>query len=210
MSEFMSDGDKHEKIKSDISNHNSSKVKIFLGKLTPIFFLFFASLVWLAFFRYAYLNYSGFCFKEMRYLSDDEKIRMAINHLNKPTYFYDHEDPSYWYSSGIKKGTPNRYQKKIPYESVDAFLDENPGCCTLIPKDANYNGVDYEERPPTFWERILGKYNYAVKVKYVMRYVEGPLDEKGKEGIGQRYEKTVQSVYNASNCGEFCHSCFDN
>ena len=153
---------------------------------------------------YGSLNYSGFCFQKMGYLSDDEKIRMAISAINKEGYFGDYEEASYYTSGGI-----NRIHIKIvPYESVEAFLQQNPNCCTLIPRNEGYVGDKQEERPPTFWESVSGRYNYIVRIEYLKKYIEDPLDEKRKEGPGQELAKQSVQFYNAGNCGEKCVSCF--
>lgn len=170
------------------------------SNLAPFKKLFMNFWVWpvLILFAYGSLNYSGFCFKKMRYLSDDEKIRMAISYINRATYFYNIEGAYY------SNGRPNRYQKTVPSESIDLFLQQNPNCCTLIPKNGGY----YDDPAPTFWMRVFGKFNYGVRVKYVKRYIEGPLDEKGKEGKGQVFEKLSETFVSAGNCGDYCVSCF--
>jgi hypothetical protein len=151
---------------------------------------------------YGSLNYSGFCFKKMGYLSDDEKIRRAVAIISKGELGTSHH-----FNKTL--GRADIYRRTIPYESVDVFLQQNPNCCTLILKRNEFYEADkYDHGPPTFHERVFGKYNYGVKVKYIMRYIEGPLDEKRKEGPGQEFQKIKEVFYSAGNCGEDCVSCF--
>ena len=148
---------------------------------------------WLVLFLiYGALNYSGFCFKEMRYLSDEEKIRIAVAKVNKMGG-WRHLKELGWPS--------NRYKKIIPYESVDAFLQENPDCCTIVPY-AGFEHVTDEPVPPSFWERFFGIYNSAVRIQYTRRYIEGPLDKNKKMGPGEKHEEFLIGDYHIDNCGE--------
>ena len=138
---------------------------------------------------YGALNYSGFCFKKMRYLSDDEKIRMAIAVVNKiGGRHYTGEGPV-------------KYMETIPYESVDVFLRENPDCCTVVPF-AGFKNVTGLAWPPTFWERFCGQYNSAVRIRYTRRYIEWPIDKHKRIGSGQRREEFLIGDYHIDNCGE--------
>jgi hypothetical protein len=161
------------------------------------------------------LNYSGFCFKEMRYLSDEEKIRKAIS----ANYTIKGND-SYWYSWESPRSASDRveiYRKIIPYDDVDAFLRENPNCCTVI-----YKGFA-DDPAPSFWQRVTGHFNYGVRMKYTEKYIEKHLKEpiepnvKGWEqkrdhalekAAGQEGKRfIIKVIFLAGNCEKFC--CVD-
>lgn len=73
-------------------------------------------------FTYASLNYSGFCFDKMRYLSDEEKFRILFAAFNsRETVPIKTKD----------KGTQDYEQ--IKYESFEQFIEMNPNCCTIDP-----------------------------------------------------------------------------
>lgn len=65
------------------------------------------------------LNYSGFCYKQMRYISDAELIEMSIQ------FSIDHRE---------------KFAKRWP--SVEMFLEENPECCSV----AKYEGSSFIDR----------------------------------------------------------------
>ena len=155
------------------------------------------------------LNYSGFCFKEMRYLSDEEKIRGAIaaNHTIKGNQKWRR-------SSYDKLGRVSEYEVVIPYADVDEFLRENPNCCRVI-----YKGFA-DDRPPGFFEKIFGTCNYGVRMTYTYRYIKKPLKEPIDENVkggaekrertlneikGEKHERLIRDhLYTAGNCGQFC------
>ncbi|MFN6513358.1 MAG: hypothetical protein RMY29_002500 [Nostoc sp. CreGUA01] len=56
------------------------------------------------------LNYSGFCFAKMRYLSDEEKLRIAFNYCNK-------ED-----KLPVDVGGKIKYYEHIKYASFDEYI----------------------------------------------------------------------------------------
>lgn len=73
---------------------------------------------------HASLNYSGFCFKEMRYLSDREKFRIVFEALNfKKTLRVE----------AIGKDNLRFFKpyKRIKYESFEQFMEMNPDCCKV-------------------------------------------------------------------------------
>ncbi len=146
---------------------------------------------------YGFLNYSGFCFKEMRYISDEEKIRNAIAVVNKiggATYIG-------------KDGFPDKYREIIPYEDVDDFLDKNPKCCEIIPY-IGFDSLTDDPYPPSFWDRVFDNYNLAVRIRFKRVYVEGRLekgirgtwDKNFRRGLERKYEETVIVDYGMTNC----------
>ncbi len=103
------------------------------------------------------LNYSGFCFAQMRYLSDEEKIRSVFNYQNARKSLY-----------------ANELREHIPYKSFDEYIKENPDCCKINSK----RGHDVPS--PSFVDRIFG-FNSSdfIFTDFKRRYV----DEKGKQII---------------------------
>jgi hypothetical protein len=67
------------------------------------------------------LNYSGFCWAEKRWLSDEERIDAAIEHL-----IYRDE----LYLEGAIAG--EKVYKVIPYKSVSEFKQKNQNCCAVV------------------------------------------------------------------------------
>ncbi len=168
---------------------------------------------------YGALNYSGFCFKKMRYLSDEEKIRSAIEFVNeaKVANMRIHYDEN--------SGKPVRWFKRLPYDKdIASFIADNPDCCQIIPKQRGW----HDDTPvPSFLHRIAGKYNYIVIVKGTFRYVTGPIVEMPEKHAqtssfyylnlshqGKRYtsgpidgERQQQSTLflTFGNCGSYYH-----
>ena len=63
------------------------------------------------------LNYSGFCFKEMRYISDDEAIRVFIRNIFEQSIIDSYSVPYGTEYIGISD------------VFLDQFLVEHPNCC---------------------------------------------------------------------------------
>ncbi len=122
------------------------------------------------------LNYSGFCFAEMRYLSKEEKIRAVFNYQNNRTdllAFVISKPPNYQY---------------IRYKNFEEFLAENPDCCHVNP------GGPYGVPPSFFLDRIFGfDSGDVVVIDFKVRY----LDEKGNQG-----SEKVQFENFLTNCGK--------
>ena len=123
------------------------------------------------------LNYSGFCFDQMRYLTDEEKIRSVFDYQNKRTdlLYRVHIDPN-----------NNKY---IPYKSFDEYIALYPECCSVNP-----GGLFYEVPPAKFLDRIFGYDSRDIVVtEFQVRY----LDENGSL-------KTAEIRFNnyMANCGQ--------
>jgi hypothetical protein len=122
---------------------------------------------------FAGLNYSGFCFREMRYLTDEMKIRSVFKEDNEATTVVNEHGK-----------TIRRY---IPYRSFEEFIKRNPNCCQINP------GGPYELPPPYFLDRITGYYSGDIIVlNYKVRYQ----DEDGEIQI-----KEVEYLNALMNCG---------
>ncbi len=123
------------------------------------------------------LNYSGFCFDQMRYLTDEEKIRSVFDTQNKRTdlLYRVHVDPN-----------NNKY---IPYKGFDEYIALYPECCSVNP-----GGLFYEVPPAKFLDRIFGYDSRDIVVtKFQVRY----LDENGSL-------KTAETRFDnyMANCGQ--------
>lgn len=113
------------------------------------------------------LNYSGFCFSQMQYLSNEEKFRAVFNYVNNANKLR-------------VEVSENRYEyrKFIPYESFDEYTQENSNCCAINPTE----GSDAPPPKPILFnsnlDRIFG-YNSGdlIIIKYKVRY----LDKQGNQ-----------------------------
>jgi len=100
--------------------------------ISIIFSLFFIL------FTYFGLNYSGMCISQMRWLSDEEKIRLAVDRVN---------------SREFTTVTPNRILvTRVPYKSIDDFIEKNSECCGLGPPVMTSEGTfpDF-----SFWDQKI-------------------------------------------------------
>jgi hypothetical protein len=123
------------------------------------------------------LNYSGFCFAKMRYLTNDEKIRIVFDYQNNREEIPIETE---------RKGT--QYYSQIPYNTFEEFIVNNPDCCQVNP------GGGYDLPPPDFLDRITG-YNAgdAIVLNYKIRY----LDDNGRpRSTTMKLESALQ------NCGK--------
>jgi hypothetical protein len=112
----------------------------------------------------------------MRYLSNEEKIRLVFEYQNNRTKMP---------VETTDKGT--QYYEQVKYKNFEEFVKMNPNCCQINP------GGGYDTPPPDFLERITGFDAHDVIVtNFEMRY----LDEKGNQkSRAIKFENTLQ------NCG---------
>ncbi|MGF1672817.1 MAG: hypothetical protein ACFCUV_03925 [Rivularia sp. (in: cyanobacteria)] len=122
------------------------------------------------------MNHSGFCFAQMCYLSDQEKIRSVFDFQNARRDLLN------------VVGVEESNYKYIKYESFDEYIKENPDCCKI-------NSERTHDVPsPSFSDRIFG-FNSGdfIFTDFKVRYI----DEKGKQRMREyRFENSVQ------NCGK--------
>lgn len=143
------------------------------------------------------LNYQGFCFKERRLLSDQEKFRMVVGRMvtaRRPFWPVSHEgnvrhltDPtliSHW----IIKGHDGPVEP-IFYRSAEEFFDRNPDCCEMRTNVAGSEGP-FE---PDFWDRALGDCSGGVV------RITGTFRFRDQAGIEREIRDTGESLL--SNCG---------
>jgi hypothetical protein len=143
------------------------------------------------------LNGLGFCFENMRFISDDEKIKIAISHVLKQ-YEYNKEIvdsrqvPSGENDNSDEAGNYLFPLNPIPYRDEADFLSQNPNCChvTFKYKSKHYEGSAYEVG---FWEFILGKKTSIVVINYIFKY---------KDATGKEHTKTADWFSGMNNCGE--------
>ncbi|MEH2230241.1 MAG: hypothetical protein V7K71_11445 [Nostoc sp.] len=125
---------------------------------------------------YFSLNYSGFCFAKMLYLSEEEKIKLAFYSLNNAEQLR------------IKIAGKMQYHEFIKYKSFDEYIKENPDCCTISPPGGP------ETLPDSFLTRILGLHSgEGIRIKFKVRY----LDENGLQ-ISQEITTGIA----LQNCGK--------
>ena len=122
------------------------------------------------------LNYSGFCWSKMRYLSDEEKFRMRFERVNQQDTIPIETQ---------NKGT--QYYEKVKYENFEEFMLMNPDCCAILP---GY----YELPKPRFIDRITGFNNGEV---IAMNYTVYYFDKNGN-----KKSKKIEARGVLQNCGE--------
>ncbi len=145
-----------------------------------IYFAVPLAVAWL----HASLNYSGFCFRKMRYLSDREKFRIVFEALNfKDTVRIQAIDKDNMRFS--------KYYELVKYESFEEFMEANPDCCAIVPGKSR--NTPWESRLSYFWDRVTG-YNSGEVI--VMNFTFHYLDENGEQ---RAQEATIKSVL--KNCG---------
>jgi hypothetical protein len=129
--------------------------------------------VLLILFVYFGLNYSGFCFAEKRYLSNEEKIRAVFDLQNSRDILPIENFPD---------------PEHIKYKSFDEYIALYPECCSVNP------GGPYEVPPAKFLDRILGyDSGDVVVINFKVRY----LNENGSlETAEVRFDNYLQ------NCGK--------
>ena len=123
------------------------------------------------------LNYSGFCFKEFRYLSSREKMESLFNIWNKSVF-----------DNIVIDGEFKVLERKNRYANFDEFLEKHPNCCEIDP------GGPYDMGAPFFINRITGyDSGTVISLKFNEEYIE--LD-------GNIITHEVQILDSLQNCGE--------
>jgi hypothetical protein len=132
------------------------------------------------------LNYTGYCFKQQRYISRDEVIHAAINELL--TSHYSPDIRRYTVKNGKTILEQPKEKNRIYYKSVDEFLMMNPNCC------------EFERFTlPSLWFIYLkgalkGRNLTAVKINYKVRYYDG-------NGNIKEYQHPRNVYVRLTNCG---------
>jgi len=123
------------------------------------------------------LNYSGFCFKEFRYLSSKEQMESLFNIWN-----------SSFGESILIDGEYKILERKNRYASFDEFLVKHPDCCEINP------GGPYDMGPPNFIDRITGHDSGSI-IRF--KFNEEFIDEDGKI-----ITEEIKILDGLQNCGE--------
>jgi hypothetical protein len=163
-----------------------TKVKLNMSRIARNGLLILMSLVLSVLGGTATLNYTGFCFDQGRYLTDEERIRPIIQAVldtyPRITYAYDKlpisgyeviTDESRCCGQGDMSrydkshgGTPIDAKQLVPYRDIDDFLTTNPDCCsfTRIGLYGELGDID------SLWPKITGYSAGFVNVKFRVRY----------------------------------------
>lgn len=134
----------------------------------------------------ARLTYSGYCHAQGKYLTDNEKIRVAVADVltnYPPSVILRKHHPD----AAIEGYLPP--ENPIFYRDVDDFLRLNPDCCN-ISHISLYKGG--ESTVPRFFERATGGVSSFFKVSYTVRYLDSSRTEKSNDAT---------EYYALSNCG---------
>jgi hypothetical protein len=111
------------------------------------------------------LTYSGCCIWQMRYVSDEEKIRNVVSRI--VSVMMQGKDRHYHMAVRTDQGYVEYPESKIvPYASVEDFLKENENCCSVGLRSG------LEHIPRTFVRRLVGAVSDFVVVKYKRQFVD--------------------------------------
>lgn len=92
----------------------------------------------------ASVNYSGYCLRQNKFVSPEEKIKMAIERIHKWT-----NNDRHWSLDGQKI-------ELIPYDTAEDILKSNPDCCTYKQTSRTTSGG---------WNIAKGRVIYETKYK---------------------------------------------
>lgn len=142
------------------------------------------------------LNCLGFCFDKMRFISDDEKIKLSVTRILKE---YPKLVDGKWKIRPGKGDDSNDWEAKslpsspIPYREIDEFFALNPNCCYVT---RHYQSIFNSDGGDdvTFGDCMSGRKTSVVVVHYLLRY----RDEKGK-----LQTETLEDYSSMNNCGKF-------
>ena len=125
------------------------------------------------------LNYSGFCWEQGRWLSDEEKIKIFIFIHFLSTNDYIGTVTDFTGKEPIEK----KNQSSI-YKSFEDFIEQNPNCCHLNILESADSG------PPTFWTKVKGGYSNTIIINY------------GKNHKIYNGTNPDKSIFYIDNCGK--------
>jgi hypothetical protein len=129
----------------------------------------------------AQLSYKGYCHAAGKYLTDDEKIKIALFDLLKKYPPPVIQTPA---SYGWARDTP---KNPIYYHDVNSFLSLNPDCCKIKPAEAYTEGASI-----TLIDNIFGAATNVIEVNYLVRF-------KDNDNMEQSI-KTLDYLH-ITNCG---------
>lgn len=130
----------------------------------------------------AWLNYTGFCFEQGRYLPDEEFINPIVEEIVTGLAKRNRLGEFMWVSKGQKN--------PIPYSDIAEFHALNPDCCEIVQQQ-----ITSEGSIPIFLEhKIGGDARGFVHVKYLVRW---------RDDVGQIHNSTEERRFLRTNCNEY-------
>lgn len=148
----------------------------------------------------AMLLYSGYCFKEERYLTTQEKFDIVVAHiisrkeiLDRGQYInYDPPEEGWRHAytvneAGGKVWLNEAVKTSFRYSSLKEFYALNPDSCELV---EIYSDSGEQAYVP-FWYRLAGRINIIVRVFYIYDF--------DRENDNQPIYK--EEYFALSNCG---------
>lgn len=125
----------------------------------------------------ATLNYAGFCLREGRFLTDEEKVQIAVAFVmaDYPPVLARTRTTE---QGGVWRNVVEYARPQAPIYYLDAgeFSRVNQDCCALAAEP----GVT---QAPLFWSRVLGRLSDFVRVSYRVRYLEPSGAEAGQDVV---------------------------
>lgn len=131
------------------------------------------------------LNYSGFCLEQRRYLTEREKIEIAIERILRsypPTLIQVVTHPD-----GRQVDRYFQPERPVPYRSVDEFLQVNPECCEVTTREHPKISGSI-----SLGNRLFGITSANVRVRYQVRYLDAS---------GRMITEIMEPYIAISNCG---------
>jgi hypothetical protein len=111
------------------------------------------------------MNYLGFCFKKGRFLSNEEKIRIAMQYIISS---YPPSIARYEEKDGVKVRIGQHVpDQPINYKDLNSFLAENHDCCRLTRVATEMEGYSIRLE-----HRLIGSANTFVELKYKVKYID--------------------------------------
>lgn len=114
----------------------------------------------------ATLNYTGFCLKEGRFLTDEEKVQVAVSYVmtGYPPVLARTRATD---EGGVWRNVVEYARPEDPIYYLDAaeFSRVNRDCCVVAARPGR-------AQAPLFWSRVRGRLSDFVRVSYRVRYLE--------------------------------------
>jgi hypothetical protein len=137
-------------------------------------------------------NYFGFCFSQFRFLSDKEKINIAVTDIlvGYPKRGYVHEQLNT--KNGVPQwNTVNTWpENTISYRNIDEFFELNSSCCQVT---TNYIAIGGDGDTVGCLNRLTGFKSSIISIRYLLRY---------RDNYGTIQSKLIEIFPGISNCGE--------
>ena len=136
-------------------------------KYVKRFFLAVTVLTVGGFVWWAGMNYTGYCHAEGRYLSDEEKIKSAVQYIVNSGSFSIKKQKNMTVN-GVILEVDDWYRPENPVKFKDEkeFFDANPSCCSLHLNEGEGISVN-------FMDRITG---YLSSYVHIEKFGEGEAD----------------------------------